>query len=94
MKKRISAILICLGISVYVIEKPDILEDYKMIVGMIEDIYVNLGDLKNRQTKLENTFGKIRVVNRDGSSNSASNLQTQSIQLAEATREELLNNLR
>ena len=39
MKKRISAILICLGISVYAIEKPDILEDYKMIVGMIEDIY-------------------------------------------------------
>ena len=94
MKKKFIAIFICLSISVFAVEKPDILDDYKIIVGMIEDIYVNLGDLKNRQTKLENTFGKIRVVNRDGSSNSASNLQTQSIQLAEATREELLNNLR
>lgn len=80
--------------TVFAQEKPSILEDYKIIVGMIEDIYQNLGDLKERQTKLENTFSKIRVVNRDGSSNSASNLQTQSIQLAETTREELLNNLR
>ena len=62
MKKRISAILICLSVSVFAIEKPDILEDYKIIVGMIEDIYQNLGDLKERQTKLENTFSKIRVV--------------------------------
>ena len=91
MKKRISAILICLGISVYAIEKPDILEDYKMIVGMIEDIYINLTDLKERQVKLENKFNKIRVVNKDDST-STSNYQ--SIKLSEATREELLNNLR
>lgn len=73
-------------------EKPSILEDYKIIVGMIEDIYANLSNLKDKQDKLENTFSKIRVVNRDGSTSSASN--TQNMQLADATRKDLQNNLR
>lgn len=73
-------------------EKPSILEDYKIIVGMIEDIYANLSNLKEKQDKLENTFSKIRVVNRDGSTSSASN--TQNMQLADATRKELQSNLR
>lgn len=73
-------------------EKPSILEDYKIIVGMIEDIYENLSNLKERQYKLENTFSKIRVANKHDSSNSISNLQN--IQLTDATRKELLNNLR
>ena len=47
---------------------------------------------KEKQDKLENTFSRIRVVNKDGSTSSASN--SQNIQLAEATREELQNNLR
>lgn len=91
MKKKFIAIFICLSISVFAVEKPDILDDYKIIVGMIEDIYINLTDLKERQVKLENKFNKIRVVNKD---NSTSTSSYQSIKLSEATREELLNNLR
>ena len=91
MKKKFIAMVICLSISVFAVEKPDILDDYKIIVGMIEDIYINLTDLKERQVKLENKFNKIRVVNKDDST-STSNYQ--SIKLSEATREELLNNLR
>lgn len=78
--------------TVFAQEKPSILEDYKIIVGMIEDIYANLSNLKEKQDKLENTFSKIRVVNRDNSTSSASN--TQNMQLADATRKELQSNLR
>ena len=92
MKKIVIAVFITLNVAVFAQVKPDILEDYKIIVGMIEDIYENLTNLKERQEKLENTFSKIRVVNRDGSTTSAANMQ--SFQVAEATREELLNNLR
>ena len=92
MKKVVIAVFITLNVAVFAQVKPDILEDYKIIVGMIEDIYENLTNLKERQEKLENTFSKIRVVNRDGSTTSTTNMQ--SFQLAEATREELLNNLR
>lgn len=92
MKKIVIAVFITLNVAVFAQVKPDILEDYKIIVEMIEDIYENLTNLKERQEKLENTFSKIRVVNRDGSTTSATNMQ--SFQLAEATREELLNNLR
>ena len=91
MKKKFIAIYICLSIRVFAVEKPDILDDYKIIVGMIEDIYINLTDLKERQVKLENKFNKIRVVNKDDSTSTSS---YQSIKLSEATREELLNNLR
>lgn len=92
MKKIVIAVFITLNVAVFAQVKPDILEDYKIIVGMIEDIYENLTNLKERQEKLENTFSKIRVVNRDGSTTSTTNMQN--IKLAEATREELLNNLR
>ena len=64
MKKKFIAIFICLSISVFAVEKPDI---------------------------LENKFNKIRVVNKDDSTSTSS---YQSIKLSEATREELLNNLR
>lgn len=37
---------------------------------MIEDIYINLSNIKEKQDKLENTFSRIRVVNKDGSTSS------------------------
>lgn len=94
MKKIVLGVMASILISsaIFAQEKPSILEDYKIIVGMIEDIYINLSNIKEKQDKLENTFSRIRVVNRDGSTSSASN--SQNIQLAEATREELQNNLR
>lgn len=91
MKKIIYALLIVFSASAFALEKPDILDDYKIIVGMIEDIYANLSDLKDRQNKLENTFSKIRVVNRN---ESTSAINSQNVQLTESTREELSNNLR
>lgn len=92
MKKVIFIGTLILSINVFAAEKPDILEDYKLIVGMIDDLYSNVEELKTKQESLENTFGNIRVVKKETTPTSATSVKIE--QLEEQTRIKLTNNLR
>ncbi len=94
MKKSILlAALLVINIGAFANEKPDILEDYKLIVGMIDDLYSNVDDIKSRQDNLDNKFGSIRIVKKEpneGKLTSGVKIE----QLSEETRAELLTNLK
>jgi hypothetical protein len=92
MKKSTIAVMLLFNMSIFAQEKPDILDDYKIMVGMIEDIYANMKDLKERQSELEKTFGNIRVVKKDTTVNSEVGVKV--VQLEAETRQKLQNNLR
>ncbi len=92
MKRVIFIGTLLLSINVFAAEKPDILEDYKLIVGMIDDLYSDVEELKSKQGNLENTFGNIRVVKKETTPTSSTSIKIE--QLDEQTRIKLTDNLR